>query len=323
MKAIVFNQYGQPDVLLLEEVKKPSPRNNEVLIKVHAVSLNYADWHMLTGTPFVARLSFGLFRPMKNILGADIAGVVEAIGPGITRFKPGDEVYGDLGMVGFGGLAEYVCAPEHVIATKPTNLTYEESAALPMASVTALQALQNDGQVQPGQEVLIHGSAGGVGTFAIQIAKYLGAKVTGVCSTRNIEQTLALGADHVIDYLKEDFAANGKTYDLILGINGNRSIFDYRKALAPNGKYLMIGGSDKQIFQFMLLGPFIARPGQKMGSVFAKTLSKELIAIKDLAEAGKIRPLIDRTYKLAETPEAMRYLGTGHARAKIIIKIVP
>lgn len=323
MKAIVFNQYGQPDVLLLEEVKKPSPRNNEVLIKVHAVSLNYADWHMLTGTPFVARLSFGLFRPMKNILGADIAGVVEAIGPGITRFKPGDEVYGDLGMVGFGGLAEYVCAPEHVIATKPTNLTYEESAALPMASVTALQALQNDGQVQPGQEVLIHGSAGGVGTFAIQIAKYLGAEVTGVCSTRNIEQTLALGADHVIDYLKEDFAANGKTYDLILGINGNRSIFDYRKALAPNGKYLMIGGSDKQIFQFMLLGPFIARPGQKMGSVFAKTLSKELIAIKDLAEAGKIRPLIDRTYKLAETPEAMRYLGTGHARAKIIIKIVP
>ncbi|NLF49922.1 MAG: NAD(P)-dependent alcohol dehydrogenase [Leptolinea sp.] len=323
MKAIVFNQYGQPDVLLLEEVKKPSPRNNEVLIKVHAVSLNYADWHMLTGKPFVARLSFGLFRPMKNILGADIAGVVEAIGPGITRFKPGDEVYGDLGMVGFGGLAEYVCAPEHVIATKPTNLTYEESAALPMASVTALQALQNDGQVQPGQEVLIHGSAGGVGTFAIQIAKYLGAEVTGVCSTRNIEQTLALGADHVIDYLKEDFAANGKTYDLILGINGNRSIFDYRKALAPNGKYLMIGGSDKQIFQFMLLGPFIARPGQKMGSVFAKTLSKELIAIKDLAEAGKIRPLIDRTYKLAETPEAMRYLGTGHARAKIIIKIVP
>lgn len=323
MKAIVFNRYGQPDVLHLEKVKKPSPRDNEVLIKVHAVSLNSADWRMLTGTPFIARLSFGLLRPMKNILGADIAGVVEAIGSGITRFKPGDKVYGDLGMVGFGGLAEYVCAPEHVIAPKPINLTYEESAALPMASITALQALQNEGQVQPGQKVLIHGSAGGVGTYAIQIAKYLGAEVTGVCSTRNIEQTLALGADHVIDYLKEDFAANGKTYDLILGINGNRSIFDYRNALTPKGKYLMIGGSDKQIYQFMLLGPFVARPGQKMGSVFAKTVSKELIAIKDLAEAGKIRPLIDRTYKIEETPEAMRYLGTGHAHAKIIIKVKP
>ncbi len=322
MKAIVFNQYGQPDILHLGEVKKPSPRKNEVLIKVHAVSLNYADWHLLTGTPFVARLSFGLFRPGKNIPGADISGVVEAVGSGVTQFKPGDDVYGDLGLAGFGGLAEYVCAPEDTIAPKPSNLTFEEAAALPMASVTALQALKNEGQVKPGQKVLIHGSAGGVGVYALQIAKYLGAEVTGVCSTRNIEQTLALGADHVIDYTREDFSANGKTYDLILGINGNRSIFDYRKALAPGGKYLMVGGSDKQIFQFMFLGPFVARPDQKMGSVFARNHRKELITIKELVEAGKIHPLIDRTYTLRETPDAMRYLGTGHARAKIIIKVV-
>ena len=258
MKAIVNTQYGQPDVLHLEEVKKPAPKKNEVLIKVHAVSVNCADWRTMTGTPYLFRFSIGLLKPKSTILGADVAGTVEAVGLNVTQFKPGDAVYGDLASFGFGGFAEYVCAPENVIALKPTNLTFEEAAAVPMAAVTALQALRDGGKVQPGQKVLIHGAAGGVGTFAVQIAKQLGAEVTGLCSTRNLDLIRSLGADHVIDYTKEDFARNGQQYDLILGINGNRSIYDYRRALTPQGKYLMVGGSDKQIFQTMLLGPMLS-----------------------------------------------------------------
>jgi NADPH:quinone reductase-like Zn-dependent oxidoreductase len=324
MKAIVNTHYGRPEVLHLEEVDKPAPRENEVLIKVHAVSVNYADWHMMTGEPFIARLSFGLFKPGKNILGADVAGTVEAIGHNVTQFKPGDEVYGDLLVYGSGGFAEYVCAPEYLIALKPANLTFEEAAAIPMAAVTALQALRDGGKVQPGQKVLIHGAAGGVGTYAVQIAKLLGAEVTGVCSTRNLDLVRSLGADHVIDYTREDFAINSQHYDLILGINGNRSIYDYRKALTPQGKYLMVGGSDKQIFQAMLLGPMLSSKGGRTVGIFpAKSNQKDLVELKALVETGKIKPIIEKTYPLSEAPEAMRYIGSGHVRAKIVINVVP
>jgi NADPH:quinone reductase-like Zn-dependent oxidoreductase len=322
MKAIVFTQYGQPDVLKFKDVQKPVPSENEVLVKIHAVSVNYADWHMMTGEPFIARLSFGLFKPGKTILGADIAGVVEAIGQNVTKFKPGNEVYGDLTSYGFGGFAEYVCAPENLIALKPANLTFEESAAVPMAAVTALQVLRDGGNVQPGQKVLIHGAAGGVGTFAVQIAKLLGAEVTGLCSTRNLDLVRSLGADHLIDYTKEDFAHSRQRFDLILGINGNRSIFDYRRALTSRGKYFMVGGSDKQIFQTMILGPMLSSNGGQTFAMFpAKASQKDLIHLKDLIEAGKIKPVIDRLYPLSETPEAMRYIGEGHARAKIVITV--
>lgn len=324
MKAIVNTQYGGPDVLHLEEVEKPAPKENEVLIKIHAASVNYADWHMMTGEPFIARLSFGLFKPGKTILGADIAGKVEAIGINVTQFKPGDEVYGDLTSFGFGGFAEYVSAPENLIAMKPVNLTFEEAAAVPMAAVTALQALRDGGKVQPGQKVLIHGAAGRVGTFAVQIAKYLGVEVTGLCSTRNIDMVRSLGADHVIDYTKEDFSTNGQRYNLILGINGNRSIYDFRRALTPQGKYFMVGGSDKQIFQSLFLGPVLSRRGgQTLGMFPAKANQKDLMYLKELIEVGKIKPAIDRRYLLSETREAMRYIGEGHPRAKIIINVVP
>lgn len=324
MRAIEFEQYGLPDVLHMADSAIPTPGNNEVLMKVHAVGVNFADWHMLTGTPFLARLSFGLFKPGKHILGADVAGVVETTGKNVTQFKAGDEVYCDLGLYGFGGFAEYVCAPEKITAIKPKNITYTESAAIPMAAVTALQALRDGGKVTPGQNVLIHGAAGGVGTFAIQLAKLMGAEVTALCSTRNIDLARSLGADQVIDYTKDDFAAMGKRFDVILGINGDRSIYDYRRALAPQGKYLMIGGSERQIFQSILIGPFLSsRKGQTFRAFPAKTSQTDLLYIKELVEAGKIKPVIDRVYPLAETPEAMRYIGAGHARGKIVISVIP
>jgi NADPH:quinone reductase-like Zn-dependent oxidoreductase len=322
MKAIISTKYGTPDVLHLEEVEKPAPRDNEVLLKVHAVSVNYADWHTMTGTPFLFRFSIGFFKPKITILGADIAGTVETVGKNITQFKPGDEVYGDLALFGFGGFAEYVCAPENSVVLKPVNLTFEEAAAVPMAAVTALQALRDGGKVQPGQKVLIHGAAGGVGTFAVQIAKLFGAEVTGICSARNLELVRSLGAEHVIDYTKEDFARNGQQHDLIMGINGNRSIYDYRRALTPQGKYLMVGGSDKQIFQTMLLGPMLSKKGGQTFEMFpARSNQADLMVIKGLIETGKIRPVIDKRYSLNEVPEAMRYLGEGHPRAKVVITV--
>jgi NADPH:quinone reductase-like Zn-dependent oxidoreductase len=278
----------------------------------------------MTGEPFIARLSFGLFKPNKTILGADIAGIVETIGQNVTQFKPGDEVYGDLSVSRFGGFAEYVSAPENLIALKPVNLSFEEAAVAPMAALTALQALRDGGQVQPEQKVLIHGAAGRVGTFAVQIAKLMGADVTGVCSARNLDLVRSLGADQVIDYTKEDFAPNGQRYDLILGINGNCSIYDYRRALTTQGKYLMVGGSSNQIFQTMLLGLMLSnKNGQTLGMFPAKSSQKDLIHIKELIEAGKIKPVIDRRYLLGETPDAMQYIGEGHARAKIVIVVVP
>lgn len=318
MKAIIYEQYGQPDVLRLKEVEKPVPKDNEVLVKIRAVSLNAYDWHILTADIFLVRLNRGLLKPKIQILGADIAGEVEAVGKEVRRFKPGDAVFGCLSG---GGFAEYVAAPEKALALKPTNLTFEEAAAVPMAATTALQALRDAGGLQAGQKVLIHGAAGGVGTFAVQLAKLLGAEVTAVCSTRNLEQSSQLGANHVIDYTQEDFAQNPQRYDLILGVNGYRPLSDYRRALAPGGRYVMIGGTPAQIFQALLLGPWMSRNGQKMGNMMATIRLQDLDYLKKLLEAGQLVPVIDKRYPLTETAHAMRYLGSGHTRGKVILTV--
>ena len=258
MRTIVYEQYGSPDVLKLKDAPKPMPTENEVLIKIRATALNAADWHMLRADPFLVRFEAGLFAPKRQVLGADIAGQVEAVGSAVTQFKPGDEVYGEIAAYRWGGLADYVCATEVCLAPKPTNLTFEEAAAVPMAALTALQALRDKGNVQAGQKVLIHGSGGGVGAFTVQLAKLFGAEVTALCSTRNVQQARALGADHVIDYTQQDFAESGVQYDLILAVNGSRPLADYRRALRPAGVYVMVGGSTEQIFQALLLGPLFS-----------------------------------------------------------------
>jgi NADPH:quinone reductase-like Zn-dependent oxidoreductase len=323
MKAYVYEKYGPPDVLQLREVEKPTPKENELLVKIHAASVNALDWHMLTADIFLVRLmTKGLLRPKRTCLGADIAGQVEAVGSGITQFRPGDEVFGDVFGHSQGGFAEYVAVPESALAPKPTNLSFKQAAAVPVAGLTALQGLRSAARVQPGEKVLIYGAAGGVGTFAVQIARAFGAEVTAVCSTRNLEQARSLGAHNVIDYTKEDFSKNGRKYDVILGVNGFRPISVYKNALAPGGRYVMAGGSMGQIFQAMLLGPLLSRGAdKKLSGLSAKTKQEDLLALKDLLEAGKVTPIIDRSYPLEQVPEALRYLGSGHARAKIVITI--
>jgi NADPH:quinone reductase-like Zn-dependent oxidoreductase len=322
MKAIVYTKYGAPDVLELKEVEKPTPRDDEVLVKLHAVSANAADLHLLRGDPFLLRLVSGLLKPKNTILGADIAGRVEAVGKNVKEFQPGDEVFGDISACGWGGFAEYVCARENALVLKPACLTFEQAAAVPMAAVTALQGLRAKGQIQPGQKVLINGASGGVGTFAVQIAKSFGAEVTAVCSTRNVAMARSLGADHVIDYTQEDFTQNGQRYDLILAVNGYQSISDYQRALSPAGKYVMSGGSGAQMSQAMLLGPWISMTGsKKMGNLLAKPNQKDLVFVKELLEAGKVVPVIDRRYTLSEVPEAIRYLEEGHAKGKVVITV--
>jgi NADPH:quinone reductase-like Zn-dependent oxidoreductase len=322
MKAIVYHNYGSPDVLKLEEVEKPTPKDDEVLIKVIAVSVNAADLHLLKADPFLIRLSSGLLNPKNEILGSDIAGQVEAVGCNVQQFKIGDEVFGDISGCGWGGFAEYACAREDALVLKPANISFEEAAAVPMAAVTALQGLRNNRQIQPGQKVLINGASGGVGSFAVQIAKSFGAEVTAVCSTRNVDTVRSIGADHVIDYTREDFTKNGKQYDLILAANGDRSISDYRRALAPTGTYVMSGGSMSQLTQAMLFGPWYSKTGgQKMGNILAKPNNKDLTFIKELVEAGKVVPVIDRCYPLSETADAIRYVGEGHARGKVVISV--
>ncbi len=318
MKAIVYTKYGPPDVLELKEAEKPTPKEDEVLVKVHAASVNAADWHLLRGKPFLVRLmGFGLLKPKKKILGSDIAGLVEAVGRNVKQFQPGDEV---LGMG--GGFAEYVCAREDALALKPTNISFEEAAAVPIAAVTALQGLRDKGQIQSGQKVLINGASGGVGTFAVQIAKSFGADVTGVCSTRNLDMVRSIGADQVVDYTKEDFTQNGQRYDLILAANGYHSILDYKRALSPKGTYVMTGGSMAQLFQAMLLGPWISMTGsKKMGNLMAKVNQKDLVFMKELLEAGKVKPVIDRRYPLSEVAEAVQYLEEGHAQGKVVITV--
>ncbi len=322
MKAMVCRQYGTPDVLRCEDVAKPAPKENEVLIKVVAASVNSADWRLLTADPFLVRLTNGLLAPKNTILGADVAGRVEEVGHGVTRFRPGDEVFGDLSGCGSGGFAEYVCGREDVLALKPVNLTYEEAAAAPLAAVTALQGLRTKGRIQPGQKVLIQGASGGVGTFAVQIAKSFGAEVTAVCSTKHVAKVRALGADVVIDYTKDDFTRNGQQYDLILAANGNRSLADYRRALNPTGTYVAAGGSMRQIFQAMLLGSWYSKAGgQQMVGLSSTPNQEDLVFVKGLLEAGKVVPVIDRCYTLSEVAEALRYFGEGHAQGKVVIAV--
>ncbi len=319
MKAIIYHEYGSPDVLRLTEVEKPISKDDEVLVKVHAASVNARDWHLLTADIFLVRLmGGGLRKPKDTILGADIAGRVETVGKNVTQFQPGDEVFGCQS----GGFAEYICARESVLALKPANLSFEEAAAVPIAGVTALQGLRDKGRIRPGQKVLIQGASGGVGTFAVQIAKYFGAEVTAVCSTRNLDQARLLGAAHIIDYTKEDFTRNGQQYDLILAANGYHPLSAYKRALTPTGIYVMAGGSAAQIFEAMLLGSLMSiRGGRKMGGVSAKIDQKDLITLKEFLETGKVVPVIDQRYPLSEAPEALRYLGSGHARGKIVITV--
>jgi NADPH:quinone reductase-like Zn-dependent oxidoreductase len=323
MKAIVYTHYGSPDVLQFNEVERPTPRDNEVLVQVHAVSVNACDLHVLRADPFLIRLmGYGLLRPKNTILGAAIAGRIEAVGANVTQFQPGDDVFGDVSESGWGGFAEYVCARADAMVLKPSRLSFEEAAAVPVAAVTALQGLRDKGHIQAGQKVLIYGASGGVGTFAVQLAKSFGAEVTAVCSTRNVDIMRSLGADHVIDYTREDFTQNGEQYDLILAANGNRSISEYKRALRPNGTYVMTGGSEKQMFQAMLLGPWFSMTGtKKMGNVMAKPNTRDLGFVKELLEEGLVITVIDRLYPLRETAEALRYLEAGHARGKVVITV--
>ncbi|MCK9592467.1 MAG: NAD(P)-dependent alcohol dehydrogenase [Methanoregula sp.] len=321
MKAIVCTKYGPPDILKLKEVPKPTPGDDELLVKVYAAAVTFSNLALVSGKPFVARLTgLGLLKPKTRIPGSDIAGRIEAAGRNVKKFVPGDEVFGDLSGCGRGGLAEYVCAPEHALAQKPANISFEEAAAVPEAALVALQALRDTGQIQKGQKVLIYGASGGIGTFAVQIARYFGAEVTGVCSTRNVEMVRSLGADHVIDYTKEDFAKNRQQYDLILATAGYRSIFDYKRALSPRGIYVATGGSMAQIFQGILLGPLLSTGGKKMGSMLVEP-NKDLDFMRELIEAGHVKSVIDRCYPLRETAEALRYYGEGHARGKVVITV--
>jgi NADPH:quinone reductase-like Zn-dependent oxidoreductase len=321
VKAIVYETYGPPEVLHLKDVEKPSPKDNEVLVRVQAASVNAADWRMLRADPFLVRFYAGLLKPTRfQTLGADVAGRVEAVGKNVHQFQPGDEVFGDVFASGFGGFAEYKCARESELVLKPANISFEEAAAVPLAGLTALQGLRDKGQIQLGQKVLINGASGGVGTFAVQLAKYFGAEVTAVCSTGKVDLARSLGADHVIDYTQEDFTKSGRQYDLILAVNGNRSIFDYRRALTPKGAYVMAGGNTGQLFQALLLGPWISLIGkQKMGALTSTPNQKDLLFMKELLESGKIKPVIDRRYSLSEVPEAIRYVEEGHAKGKVAI----
>jgi NADPH:quinone reductase-like Zn-dependent oxidoreductase len=319
MKAIVYTEYGPPDVLQLKEVGKPTPRDNEVLIRVHAASINSWDWDLLRGE-FLNRLIFrGLLRPKLKILGCDVAGRVDAVGGNVTQFQPGDEVFGDLCGCGWGGFAEYVCARENALTLKPASMTFEEVAAVPQAAAMALQGLRDKGQIQPGQNVLINGAGGGVGTFAVQIAKSFGAEVTGVDSTGKLDMVRSIGADQVIDYTQEDFTKNEQRYDLILDVAAYRSISDYKRALSPKGIYVMVGGSMARILQAVFLGPWISMTGSKKMCILAAEPNKGLTFMKELFEAGKVVPVIDRRYPLGEVAEALRYFGEGYAQGKVVI----
>jgi NADPH:quinone reductase-like Zn-dependent oxidoreductase len=324
MKAIICTKYGSPDVLQLQEVAKPAPKDDEVLIKIHAASVNARDWRFMRAKPFFIRLMPGGFlQPKNKILGADVAGRVETVGRSVRQFKPGDEIFGYLpSATGRGTFAEYVCANENAITLKPTNLTFEQAAAVPVAAMTALQGIRDNGNIQPGQKVLINGASGGVGTFAVQIAKAFGAEVTAVCSTRNLEMVRSLGADHVIDYKVEDFTRNGQQYDLILAANGYHPISDYLRALSPEGIYVVAGGSMLQLFQAALQGRRTSKTGSQKTYVVSLVQSqKDLIFMKELLESGKVVPVIDGCYPLSEAAEALRYLGEGHAKGKVVISV--
>ena len=326
MKAIVYCDYGVPN-LKFQEIEKPTPADDQLLVKVRAASVNPLDWHFVEGTPYFMRvLGVGLRKPKETRLGVDFAGTVEAVGKNVTKFKPGDEVFGGRD----GAFAEYVCVREpRAVALKPANITFEQAASVPIAAITALQGVRDKGKVQPGQKVLINGASGGVGTFAVQIAKSFGADVTGVCSTRNLDMVRSLGADHVIDYTKEDFTKGDQRYDVIIDNVANHSLSECRRVLNPDGRYVLIGGGGAnegrwlgpgltQAFKAMVLSKFVS---QKMGMMLAELNQKDLTALADLMEAGKVTPVIDRTYKLSELPQAIEYLEQGHARGKVVIAV--
>jgi NADPH:quinone reductase-like Zn-dependent oxidoreductase len=319
MKAIVYAKYGPPDVLQFEEIAKPTPADNEVLIKLYAASVNPVDLHLIRGKPLFLRLmSGGLRAPKSRVPGHDIAGRVEAIGRNVTQFKPGDEVFGACR----GAFAEYVCAMENKLALKPPNSSFEDAAALPVAAITALQGLRDKGRIQQGQKVLVDGASGGVGTFAIQIAKSFGAEVTAVCSTRNVDTARSIGANHVIDYTRGDFTKRGQRYDLILAANAHHSIFDYRRVLNREGIYVMAGGGGVRALQAVLLGPLLSLFGSKKACFFIANINqKDLVSLKDLLETGKIVSVIDRRYPLSGAAEALRYLQEGHAQGKIVMTV--
>jgi len=325
MKAIICPRYGSPDVLQLREVEKPTPQPDEVLIQIHTASLNSRDLRMLRANPIFMRLMpGGLFRPRNNIFGGDLAGRVEAIGHVVKQFKPGDEVFGFLpSSTGKGTFAEFVCASENLLTLKPANLTFEQAAAVPLAAMTALQGLRAKGNIQPGQKVLIQGASGGVGTFAVQIAKAFGAEVTAVCSTLNLDLARSLGADHVIDYKVEDFTQSGVQYDLILAVNGYHPIKDYLRALNPGGFHVVAGGSIRQLIQAGSNRKRISQTNcQKTFVLSLKQNQEDLIIIKNLLESGKIIPVIDRCYPLSKTPEAFWYFENEHARGKVVIRVL-
>ncbi|HSB18868.1 MAG TPA: NAD(P)-dependent alcohol dehydrogenase [Anaeromyxobacteraceae bacterium] len=322
MKAIVYREYGSPDVLGLEDVEKPTPAANEVLVRVRAAALNPLDWHLMRGTPYIGRVTMGLLRPKVTRLGVDVAGQVEAVGSDVTQFKPGDEVFGGR----TGAFAEYVCVREdRALVLKPSNLTFEQAAAVPVAAITALQGLRDKGHLQPGLKVLINGASGGVGTFAVQIAKSSGAEVTGVCSTRNVDLVRSIGADRVIDYTREDFTRGAHRYDVILDCVGNHSLLDSRRVLNPRGTYVMVGGPAgrwidplPRALEALVLSRFVS---QDMAFFLAELNKKDLTILRDLLQAGKLTPVIDRRYGLGEVPAAIRYLEQGHARGKVVITV--
>lgn len=322
MKAVVYRCYGSPDVLKYEDVVKPTPADDEVLVKVHAASINPLDWHYMRGSPYVLRLLAGLGAPTDTSMGVDFAGTVEAVGRSVTQFKPGDEVYGGRG----GSLAEYITVPEdRALVLKPTNMSFEQAAAAPVAAVTALQALRDLGKLEPGQKVLINGASGGVGTFAVQIAKSFGAEVTGVCSTRNVEMVRSIGADHVFDYTREDYTESGRRFDLIIDNVGNHSLLANRRALTPNGTMVIVGGPKGDwvgplmgVIKANMLTPFVE---QEFVDLLSELGKDDLNTLVDLMLAGEVTPVIDRRYRLSEVPAAMRYLEEGHARGKIVINM--
>src|SRR5712692_11043275 len=324
MKAIAYEAYGSADVLKVKDVAKPAVENDRILIRVRAASANPYDWHFMRGLPLIARASMGLRKPKYSLLGSDVAGEVEAVGDAVTRFRPGDDVFG---FVGSGGFAEFVSAPEKLLALKPDNLSFEQAATVPLAAVTALQGLRDAGELQSGQKVLIVGASGGVGTFAVQIAKWYGANVTGVCSTRNLEMVRSIGADRVIDYTEEDFTRSGQQYDLIFQLAGTATPSTCRRALTAAGRLVLSSGDSPgriigpvgRIIKALLLSPFIG--GQTMRPLIAKPSSADLQFLRELIEAGRITPVIDRTYALSEAPDAIRYLETGHARGKVVISV--
>lgn len=320
MKAIVYTKYGSPDVLQFKEVEKPAPTDGQILVKIYAASANPLDWHLMRASPFLARLAGGLRKPKDPRLGADFAGRVEAVGANVAQFQPGDEVFG----ASTGAFAEYICVAESEVALKPANLSFEQAAAVPVAATTALQGLRDTGQIHTGQRVLVNGASGGVGTFAVQIARAFGTEVTGVCSTRNLDMVRSIGADHAIDYMKEDFTRTGQHYDLIYDAVGNSSVSAYRRALNPGGTCVVAGFTSlPRLFEHMLLGPLRSKIGDKkvglMGT--AQIKQQDLVSLRELLEAGKVTPVIDRRYSLREVPEAIRYLEAKHARGKVVITV--